>query len=149
MSITFFVSGEAPQEKAYCKDVYPGLDEEYYEDDPYVQKDDSGQHFVMRSTWPELNVSNANASIVFTLMGIGAEADYCGEIVQSRLAVISRNVIKNLNTVKRVGAHVRPTIIDGRFIDGGVTYEQVERYCTTILSVIKCAQENNTGINWG
>ena len=117
---------------------------------------------------PELNVANANAGTILSMMGLSVQpGEYSGLIHNKDLPQIMRKLIllKNTSTEK----HTSPnTVSQGpmgkRTDDQGITHigrqgptmydmgrnqEQVNRYLDTLIKMVKFAQEHNASISWG
>jgi hypothetical protein len=117
---------------------------------------------------PELNVANANAGTILSMMGLPVQpGEYSGLIHNKDLPKIMRRLItlKNTSTEK----HTSPNTVSqgpmgkrtddqgithiGRqgptMYDMGVSQEQVDRYLDTLIKMVKFAQEHNASISWG
>lgn len=154
MSITFYPEPPAgqpvPQVKRYCKDLYPGLDEAEFAEDPYVQRDAQG-YYELRNAWPEVNFSNTNARAVLVLLGLPDEDFGCIEAatisaVRQRL-LIALNVDSVTVAVERKPGESRGAR-GARFIEGEAYAESFKRRLDQISEVLAFAQREGVSVIW-
>lgn len=111
---------------------------------------------------PEMNVSNRNAAIVASLMGMEDE-EGSGWIEPGLLPNIRRRLIKlkngdidafTMDTTVSQSTHVDhsgevPRIARGpKMFDMGVPPEQIDHYIDQLLVIIDWAQKNGCGVSW-
>ena len=114
-----------------------------------------------------LNMSNANAASVFSLIGIHGEDVYYGSVEADKVADLRRRIFMALNRQDEIASAVRPTHIeyttrvvtddDGlsridrapRLFSMGNNEEYLVRRLRDIDELLQKAQEKNCGIYWG
>lgn len=127
MSITFYAP-DAP-----TRQVQP------YDDEPdYVET---------RSTLPELNVSNMNASVVFDLLGI--VGDSCGTILVADMDPIIKRLLDHNNRPNKRALHERETIQSKNMVIFGVDDDRIKYYIDTMLHLLTQCKQSNFNISWG
>jgi hypothetical protein len=165
MSITFSLSGNAPQVKVYTKDRFPSLDDSDFEGEYGYERDEVGLYF-MESAWLELTWANANAYAMLNLLGLPVECYGC--VVLKDLSVLRQYIIRMLNTsvpnlresisidsqprkvIKSVNGTER-VIQEGNcgIYDPGLCSNDVIERLQWFLKLIVLAQEQNRDICWG
>jgi len=172
MSITFSIQpSEAtpePMKKVYTSELYPGLDDDHFECDPWMKKDEQG-YYEMRSEWPDAQFANGNARAVFDLLKV--EFDYCGLIPHAEIAGLKRSIIGLRNKVAPFDAYTRGTVVEGAcsaslgvvngdgsiqtvhrtgptIIHCGVGVDYFDRAFDRLLKVLDKAQEMGLDIGW-
>ena len=142
MSVTFF-SPDAPEET-----VRPYPTEPDYEE--------------VRSTLPVLNLSNRNARVFLELLG---ESELVGTWSEPDYDRIASRCVWLLNKADaRASAHIPASESRGTrvfhkdnltqigpgplVIDAGLTDEQTQRYCETLLELIKQVRVEGYRISW-
>ena len=103
MSITFSIlESDTVREtvtKRYCHELYPGLDDEYFDLDPRLGRDDGG-YFELVSDWPIANFTESNAIAVLELAGLRPESS--GIIALEAIPSIKRQLLRSLNLPARL-----------------------------------------------
>lgn len=137
MSVTF--SGE----NAPIKEIPNIYFEECYPEDRY-----NNPRTIMESEWPELNISNTNASLLIKELSI--KTDYInsltGCIENKDLPDLMRKIIRTINSSSKIKSLTRETVELDNFISFGVDEERVFRYLTILMDLIVTCIENNTNI---
>lgn len=155
MSVTFYVDDWEKQPsskvKAYTSDLYPGLDDFYFENDPYCKKDEDGRYYeertVYENAFPELNVSNINAQSV--LEAIGYQYKCAGAFPLEQLSEAIAACMKLINNESKLVVNTRLHKIDGNFIVGGLSVDSLAFKINSLMDLLVFAQKNNKGVYWG
>ncbi len=146
----------------YCD----GTGEEKYNDNVYPCDRCGGKGVTLevRSSAPELEVSNSNGYAIQEMLGL--QPDYSGTIYHKDLPMIMRKLIllKNKGSKDHI---VAPSTSKGPMRTGtsqqgitqispgptmhdlGRSQSQVDRYIEKMIELVQFAQKNNAHISWG
>lgn len=150
MSISFYVQNP-PMKKVLCKDLYPNLDSSYFEDDPFMKKDEDGNFYEMLPNYPTFTVTSDTGYEI--LEAVGLQRENFGTIMLEDMPEIKRNIIKLNNVPKlRKGYSRSPSMSRGAkgaiFIDGGLSDERIVRNLNNLTKLMDYAMEHQKDIHW-
>jgi hypothetical protein len=151
MGICFSIDGKYPMVKAYCRNLYPGLNESTFDTDPLALKDDGG-YYEMRSTQPTVELSNASAHTMLDIMGYKPEA--CGVIPLSKLSHARQALMRTINADSRTERlYTRPSSMSvgqngTTFIDCGTDVQDIKCVCESLMALFLQAQEAGLCVYW-
>lgn len=139
MSVTFFLrSGETVYPS--CPECGKSLRDAEYTD--CEREDCLGYGPDSVSNTPELNISNLNARAFLRVLGIH-DPELAGELdpatVKRELALASM----------RVGSEVRQPVQEGNCYTGGLSEEQLGRYCARLFTIAELAERRREPILYG
>lgn len=171
MSITFYVQDwdkqETVEKKVFLTDLYPNSTEDLWVDDckrgAYGIKfdEETQRHYEMIeeaiNPFPELNMCNANASLIISALGL--EYDSCGDIEHSQISKIIQNAISVLNSDQKAETFTRKkevvmkldketATIEPRFISFGADADYVKDRLKDMMELLSFAQKNNKSVYW-
>lgn len=153
MSVTFYVDGWHEQDydmvKIFAHDLYPDIDESIFKDDIYFSKDENGDYYEMKKVYknpfPEVYFTSSHFHSLSSILKINFSSE--GSFSHEKLSFLFQKIMFFINS-NNIQKHEEKKIIDGNFIYGGFSSDQIKSKLDQLLILIRFAQQNKKSIYW-
>jgi len=158
MTVTFRINldeSQFPQKKVFMCDLFPELDDAYFEGDYGIKFDpDTRQFYELQTVIDfahEKNFSTFNFQALLKLIDhniyiISKENDNFGEVKYENLQSFRRKVFIARNKVNQ--NNIKEGFVDGIMYYGGMTLEYIQFNLSLMLSIIDNAIKRQFDIIW-
>lgn len=160
MSMTFQANVDfstVEKVKVYMKDLYPDSEDYYFEDDPYVSKEEGTGLLYQMDYAPldfvhEITLSNQNMfsmlEVIDKSLAIATEHnDYCYRIESKDLPAFKQKIIRALNSEKSK-KHAVPDFREGNMYHCGISESYIMSKLKTMLEITDNAQKRGLEVYW-